>query len=101
MERLFYYQLDIAVNAITKKGKNLAGDEKKIQEWIRFYIPMLTEIEKYLLDLKTFVDSSLAEDFLKRLKEYKKKNTYEELKKFLEDIRDNLAEVYRKHFQIA
>ncbi len=99
MHKEFYYRLDIVLNAITRKGKEKAKTEEELQEWLKDYLVMLTEIEKYAMDLKDIWEDPKADEALKRLEEIQ---NYDDLKKIeaaIKELRDELAAVYDKYLE--
>ncbi len=99
MHKEFYYKLDIALNAVTRKGKELAQTEEQVQEWLRDYLIMLTEIEKYALDLKDIWEDPKADEALEKLTQLKEANDFEELKTSIKNLRDELSQVYEKYLE--
>lgn len=99
MHKDFYYKLDIVLNAITKKGKDLAKTEEEVQEWLKDYLIMLTEIEKYAMDLKDIWEDSKADEALQKLEKMKELSNLNELKTAIKNLRDELAEVYNRYLE--
>jgi len=99
MQKDFYYRLDIAINAITRKGKELAKTEEEVQTWLKDYLIMLTEIEKYALDLKDIWEDPKADEALQKLEEIQNYNDLQKLEEAIKQLRDNLAEVYNKYLE--
>jgi len=99
MHKDFYYKLDIVLNAITKKGKDLAKTEEEVQEWLKDYLIMLTEIEKYAMDLKDIWEDSKADEALQKLEKMKELSNLNELKTAMKNLRDELAEVYNRYLE--
>jgi len=99
MHKEFYYKLDIALNAVTRKGKELAQTEERVQEWLKDYLIMLTEIEKYALDLKDIWEDPKADEALEKLTQLKEANDFEELKNSIKNLRDELSQVYEKYLE--
>ena len=99
MNKEFYYRMDIVLNAITRKGKELAKTEEEVQEWLKDYLIMLTEIEKYTLDLKDIWEDPTADEALKKLEEIEKLQDLKKLEEEIKALRDKLAEVYNKYLE--
>ena len=99
MHKEFYYKLDIALNAVTRKGKELAQTEERVQEWLKDYLIMLTEIEKYALDLKDIWEDPKADEALEKLTQLKEANDFEGLKNSIKNLRDELSQVYEKYLE--
>ena len=99
MQKDFYYRLDIAINAITRKGKELAKTEEEVQTWLKDYLIMLTEIEKYAFDLKDIWEDPKADEALQKLEEIQNYNDLQKLEEAIKQLRDNLAEVYNKYLE--
>ena len=99
MNKEFYYRMDIVLNAITRKGKELAKTEEEVQEWLKDYLIMLTEIEKYTLDLKDIWEDPTADEALKKLEEIEKLQDLKKLEGEIKALRDKLAEVYNKYLE--
>ncbi|HID79776.1 MAG TPA: hypothetical protein EYH48_03250 [Aquifex aeolicus] len=99
MHKEFYYKLDIALNAVVRKGKELAPTERQVQEWLKDYLIMLTEIEKYAMDLKDIWEDPKADEALEKLNQIKEINDFEELKTSIKNLRDELAQVYENYLQ--
>ena len=99
MQKDFYYRLDIVLNAITRKGKELAKTEEELQEWLKDYLIIITEIEKYTLDLKDIWEDPIADKALERLEEIQNLNDLKELERALKELRDELAQVYDKYLE--
>ena len=99
MNKEFYYRMDIVLNAITRKGKELAKTEEEVQEWLKDYLIMLTEIEKYTLDLKDIWEDPAADEALKKLEEIEKLEDLKKLEEEIKALRDKLAEVYNKYLE--
>jgi SepF-like predicted cell division protein (DUF552 family) len=91
--------MDIVINAITRKGKELAKTEEELQEWLKDYLIIITEIEKYALDLKDIWEDPKADEALQRLEEIEKLEDLKELEKALKELRDELAEVYNRYLE--
>jgi len=91
--------LDIVLNAITRKGKELAKTEEELQEWLKDYLIIITEIEKYTLDLKDIWEDPIADKALERLEEIQNLNDLKELERALKELRDELAQVYDKYLE--
>ncbi len=101
MYKDFYYRLDIVLNAITKKGKELAKTEEEVQEWLKDYLIMLTEIEKYAMDLKEIWEDPKADQALQKLEQMKELKDLKELEGAIKSLRDELAEVYNRYLEEA
>jgi len=101
MYKDFYYRLDIVLNAITKKGKELAKTEEEVQEWLKDYLIMLTEIEKYAMDLKEIWEDTKADQALQKLEQMKEIKDLKELEGAIKSLRDELAEVYNSYLEEA
>jgi len=101
MYKDFYYRLDIVLNAITKKGKELAKTEEEVQEWLKDYLIMLTEIEKYAMDLKEIWEDTKADQALQKLEQMKEIKDLKELEGAIKSLRDELAEVYNNYLEEA
>jgi DNA repair ATPase RecN len=99
MNKDFYYRMDVVLNAITRKGKELAKTEEEVQEWLKDYLIIITEIEKYALDLKDIWEDPKADEALQRLEEIEKLEDLKELEKALKELRDELAEVYNRYLE--
>jgi len=99
MQKDFYYRLDIVLNAITRKGKELAKTEEELQEWLKDYLIIITEIEKYTLDLKDIWEDPIADKALEKLEEIQNLNDLKELERALKELRDELAQVYDKYLE--
>ncbi|MEO2153625.1 MAG: hypothetical protein GXN97_02510 [Aquificae bacterium] len=99
MQKEFYYRMDIVLNAITKKGKELAKTEAELQEWLKDYLIIITEIEKYALDLKDIWEDPAADEALKKLEEIQNIDSLPELEKALKELRDQLAQVYNRYLE--
>ena len=99
MQKDFYYRMDIVLNAITRKGKELAKTEEEVQEWLKDYLIMLTEIEKYALDLKDIWEDPKADEALKKLEEIQNYDDLKKLEEAIKALRDELAEVYNKYLE--
>jgi prefoldin subunit 5 len=99
MHKDFYYRLDIVLNAITRKGKELAKTEEKVQEWLKDYLVMLTEIEKYAMDLKDIWEEPKADEALQKLEQMRDINNLKELEEAIKNLRDELAEVYNRYLE--
>jgi DNA repair ATPase RecN len=99
MNKDFYYRLDIVLNAITRKGKELSKTEEELQTWLKDYLIMLTEIEKYALDLKDIWEDPKAEEALQKLEEIEKLDNLEAIEKEIKALRDELSQVYNKYLE--
>ncbi len=99
MQKDFYYRLDIVLNAIVRKGKELAKTEEELQEWLRDYLVIITEIEKYALDLKDIWEDPKADEALEKLEELQKLDDLKKLEEGLRSLRDELAEVYNRYLE--
>jgi len=99
MQKDFYYRLDIVLNAITRKGKELAKTEEELQTWLKDYLIMLTEIEKYALDLKDIWEDPKADEALQKLEEIEKLNDLNQIEEAIKALRDDLAAVYNKYLE--
>jgi len=99
MNKEFYYRLDIVLNAITRKGKELAKTEEEVQEWLKDYLIMLTEIEKYTLDLKDIWEDKIADEALQKLEEIEKLDDLKRMEEEIKALRERLAEVYNGYLE--
>ena len=99
MHKDFYYRMDIVLNAITRKGKELAKTEEEVQQWLKDYLVMLTEIEKYALDLKDIWEDPAADEALKKLEEIEKIDNLQKMEEEIKALRDKLAAVYDKYLE--
>ena len=99
MHKDFYYRMDIVLNAITRKGKELAKTEEEVQQWLKDYLVMLTEIEKYALDLKDIWEDPAADEALKKLEEIEKIDDLQKMEEEIKTLRDKLAAVYDKYLE--
>jgi DNA repair ATPase RecN len=99
MHKEFYYRLDIALNAIIRKGKELAQTEEQLQEWLKDYLVMLTEIEKYTLDLKDIWEDPKADEVLERLEKIANLDNLREMEDAIKALRDELAPLYEKYLE--
>ncbi|NPB04923.1 MAG: hypothetical protein GXO08_00860 [Aquificae bacterium] len=99
MQKDFYYRMDIVLNAIVRKGKDLAKTEEELQEWLKDYLVILTEIEKYALDLKDIWEDPKADEALERLEQIQNLDDLKELEKALAALRDELAAVYDRYLE--
>jgi len=99
MQKDFYYRLDIVLNAITRKGKELAKTEEELQIWLKNYLIMLTEIEKYALDLKDIWEDPKADEALQKLEEIEKFSDLNQIEEAIKALRDDLAAVYNKYLE--
>jgi hypothetical protein len=99
MNKDFYYRLDVVVNAIIRKGKELAKTEEELQEWLKDYLITITEIEKYALDLKDIWEDPEADRALQRLEEIEKLESLQEIESALDELRKMLSEVYNRYLE--
>jgi len=99
MNKEFYYRLDIVLNAITRKGKELAKTEEELNRWLKDYLVMLTEIEKYALDLKDIWEDPKADEALQKLEEIQNYDDLQKLEAAIEELRNELAAVYDKYLE--
>jgi hypothetical protein len=101
MNKEFYYRLDIVLNAITRKGKELAKTEEELQEWLKDYLIVITEIEKYCLDLKDIWEDPTADEALKELERIEALDDLKEIENALSELRNKLAAVYNRYLEKA
>jgi len=99
MQKDFYYRLDIVLNAITRKGKELAKTEEELQEWLKDYLIIITEIEKYTLDLKDIWEDPIADKALEKLEELQNVDDLKKLEEGLKELRNELAQVYNRYLE--
>jgi len=99
MQKDFYYRLDIVLNAITRKGKELAKTEEELQEWLKDYLIIITEIEKYILDLKDIWEDPIADKALEKLEELQNVDDLKKLEEGLKELRNELAQVYDRYLE--
>jgi len=99
MQKDFYYRMDIVLNAITRKGKELAKTEEELQEWLKDYLIIITEIEKYALDLKDIWEDPTADKALEKLEELQNVNDLKKLEEGLKELRNELAQVYNGYLE--
>jgi len=99
MQKDFYYRLDIVLNAITRKGKELAKTEEELQEWLKDYLIIITEIEKYTLDLKDIWEDPIADKALEKLEELQNVDDLKKLEEDLKELRNELAQVYNRYLE--
>lgn len=99
MQKDFYYRLDIVLNAITRKGKELAKTEEELQEWLKDYLIIITEIEKYTLDLKDIWEDPIADKALEKLEELQNVDNLKKLEEGLKELRNELAQVYNRYLE--
>jgi hypothetical protein len=77
----------------------LAKTEADLQEWLKDYLIIITEIEKYALDLKDIWEDPAADEALKKLEEIQNIDSLPELEKALKELRDQLAQVYNRYLE--